>query len=583
MLRFLFFTSIQFMFFLSFGQKLSYFDYDTLNHKYLTFGDLDSVDLHARRFSTSFLFSEGNEEILTLNPTHLFFPGNSVYNSLTPRISKMRYTSLPHIGFAYMFGAQGIQKINFDFEQALQHGFLINCSVDNFRTNGFYRNSNTLSNNYNLFISKKSKKFSIQTHFNASKSQRNWSDGLISDTLIDLFSPDLIPVRKENAQSKVNSFFAELTTKYSFINDSSKTIGFLTGHSFSLLKRFYSEEDSLSSLYAFTFFDSTKTFDSLLQHNFRNSFGFFYDAKNIVAEVGLQSDYWKYRSFSYVNDTLEVGLYTDFKINARKLQIFQRGNFNLVGAARGIENISSIQYLNRLFVLKLQYHLSHQLPTIFQRYFYSNNVIYKTLNLEKQFYHDLDFQLIKSVGYHKFKLSYVFGQFNNVYQFDAENQQWRNDLQTSLVVFQSFGLNSKLNFGILHGDLSYKYTLLNEHIRFMPTHSFNSRVFIKGGVFRAKKLKALLGVDFMAVSSYKRLTFIPQMTIFDLENSLSNLNNPGFMNVAIFTSFEVETFRLFFRMDNLASFWQDKKINLVEGYYFPSPQLKVGLTWDFWN
>jgi hypothetical protein len=40
---------------------------------------------------------------------------------------------------------------------------------------------------------------------------------------------------------------------------------------------------------------------------------------------------------------------------------------------------------------------------------------------------------------------------------------------------------------------------------------------------------------------------------------------------------------LFIRMDNLAYFFQDRKIEILSGYPFPSPQIKVGLSWDFWN
>jgi hypothetical protein len=108
-------------------------------------------------------------------------------------------------------------------------------------------------------------------------------------------------------------------------------------------------------------------------------------------------------------------------------------------------------------------------------------------------------------------------------------------------------------------------------------------LFIKGGIFKAKKLKALTGVDFLLTSSYKRLNFIPQMTLFDLENSSFNPISNGFMNLGAFASFEVETLRLFIRMDNIAYFWQNRQLELINGYALPSTQVKVGITWDFWN
>jgi hypothetical protein len=131
--------------------------------------------------------------------------------------------------------------------------------------------------------------------------------------------------------------------------------------------------------------------------------------------------------------------------------------------------------------------------------------------------------------------------------------------------------------------LNYQFTAMDDIKRFVPTHLIDTRLFVKGGIFKAKKLKALAGIDFLMASSYKRLNFVPQMTLFDVEGSILNSSSSGFINMAAFASFEVETFRFFIRMDNLAYFWQDKQIELVRGYAFPSTQLKVGITWDFWN
>jgi hypothetical protein len=36
-------------------------------------------------------------------------------------------------------------------------------------------------------------------------------------------------------------------------------------------------------------------------------------------------------------------------------------------------------------------------------------------------------------------------------------------------------------------------------------------------------------------------------------------------------------------MDNIAYFWQNRQVELINGYAFPSTQVKVGITWDFWN
>ena len=92
----------------------------------------------------------------------------------------------------------------------------------------------------------------------------------------------------------------------------------------------------------------------------------------------------------------------------------------------------------------------------------------------------------------------------------------------------------------------------------------------------------LFAADASYLSSYQQRSFIPQMGVLNLvETSL--LTQDGFMNLAFTTALEVETFRFFIRVDNLGSFWVDPNTSFVSNYVFPSMQIKIGLTWDFWN
>ena len=573
----------QFICFWTFGQNVNHFDYDTLKYRHLTFGDLDSTDKSSQGLSSSFLFPAFNSDFYFVNTSYIFEPGNSVYNNFKVNAPKMQFTALPHIGFGYVFGAQGSQKLNFDYEQAFKHGFLINCSINNLKSNGFFRNSQAALNAYQFSFARNAKRYSFQLSSIATKDARNWNGGIKDDSLVGVISSALIPVWKENAQSTRKNLFVSLKNKFSLLNDSIKTFGIATNHSYNRFKRFYIEEDSLSTLYNNIYIDSSKSNDSLIQQNIQNGLGLFFNRNKFFAEAGLNTDYWNYQTFQIKNDTLEVGLYSKLDVTIQKFQVYQKGNFNLVGASGGIENLAGLQTRIGDFYLRFSHHLSNQLPTVFQRYFSCNNVFYKSSNLQKQFYQNFNLNIGKSIRKQQFNIEYCFNQFNRVYQFDSMLDLWRNDLATSKGVIQQVSLKSKMQWGSLHAVLMYRYTGMDESKRFVPAHFFDSRIYVKGGIFKAKKLKALFGLEFMIASSYKRLNFNPQMSIFDLEQATFNANAPGFINAAVFTSFEVETFRLFIRMDNLASFWQDKKIELLKGYSFPSPQIKVGITWDFWN
>jgi hypothetical protein len=567
---------------IAFGQT-HVFDYDTLIHKHSTLGSIDTFDRATQSFSSSFLFPSESKNAYTIQPNQLFFPGNSIYSIPKYPDNNVTFSALPHIGFGYSFGAQATQKLDFDYEQAFKHGFLINSSVQNFKTDGFFRNTNALNNHYQLALARNGKRHSFQFHAKSLKVQRNWNGGIQNDSLLENFSPDLIPVWKENAQSIYSNSSLKLSNRFSLVRDSTKQIGISTNHSYSHFKRFFVEEDSISSLYSVVNLDSTKTSDSLLQQTIGNEIGLFLKSSRFNIEAGLTSSYWNYRSFSYRNDTLELGIYTQIGLNFTNLKLKQRGQFNLVGASSGLFNLLNLSGYLSGFTYDVSHQIRNELPMVFQRFFFSNNVDYKTANLEKQWFQNLTAQVGRTIGNQSIQLGFDLGQFNKVYQFDSQQQIWRNDLNASKGNYLQISLKSQLNWRWLNCHLNYQYTSIDESKRFTPTHLLNTRLFIKGGIFKAKKLKALAGVDFLLTSSYKRLNFIPQMTLFDLENSSFNPISNGFMNLGAFASFEVETLRLFIRMDNIAYFWQNRQLELINGYAFPSTQVKVGITWDFWN
>ena len=46
---------------------------------------------------------------------------------------------------------------------------------------------------------------------------------------------------------------------------------------------------------------------------------------------------------------------------------------------------------------------------------------------------------------------------------------------------------------------------------------------------------------------------------------------------------EVQTFRFFVNVANIGTYWNAAQISTVQGYPFPTMQIRLGLTWDFWN
>jgi hypothetical protein len=563
--------------------QINLFDYDTLKYNHVILGSLDTIDQASRPLSSSFLFPNESVNTYWIQPNQLFHQGNSIYSISHTTSEKLKFSALPHIGFGYSFGAQATQKLDFEFHQAFKQGFLINALMHNFKTDGFFRNTNAQNSQYELDLARNGKVHSFQLKVRSIKVQRNWSGGIQNDSLLETLSTKLIPVLKENAQSINKNLIIELTNKFLILKDSSNLFGISTTNEYRLFKRFYTERDSISSLYSIINLDSLKTNDSLLQHSSINHVGLFFKSNRLNLEGGINSSYWKYSSFGYQNDTLEVGLYSQVKLRLGDFSLDQKGNYNLSGAANGFQNLIQLDGKLANFKLSVVHKITNELPLVFQRFFYSNNVAYKTINLEKQLFQNFTLKLGRNFQKQNFQFTYELGQFNKIYQFDSQQLIWRNDLNSSNGIYNQFSLKSHINWNWFNLHLKYQYTAIDETKRFVPPHAFDTRLFASGGIFKAKKLKAAVGMDFIITSSYRRLNFIPQMTIFDLENSSFNSISNGFMNLAAFASFEVEAFRLFIRLDNIAYFWQDRQIEIVNGYAFPSAQFKVGITWDFWN
>jgi hypothetical protein len=59
--------------------------------------------------------------------------------------------------------------------------------------------------------------------------------------------------------------------------------------------------------------------------------------------------------------------------------------------------------------------------------------------------------------------------------------------------------------------------------------------------------------------------------------------NAAYLNAQFNVALEVKTFRFFVNVANLGSYWNAAQLSTVQGYPLPTMQIRLGLTWDFWN
>jgi hypothetical protein len=118
-------------------------------------------------------------------------------------------------------------------------------------------------------------------------------------------------------------------------------------------------------------------------------------------------------------------------------------------------------------------------------------------------------------------------------------------------------------------------------LKITPTHQFQTRLFLKGYIFKARKMLAYIGVDFALLSSFQRIGYSSNTGAFQLDEI--STNNNGYTNLHFFAGFQIEEFKFFLRMENIAYFWNDKNSEIVKKYPLQSNLIRVGITWDFFN
>ena len=555
---------------------------DTLKSTYSTLGNIDTIDRNSIYFSSSFPLKSLHNRF-GLPSFDLLDVNSSIYSSIQKKRTALTFSALPHVGFSYLFGSQGSQSLSLNYQQAFKKGFLLNLQIGTDKTNGFFRNSSFSKSSYAFQLARNKKHHSFLLEVFSAKELREWNGGVVSDSQAVNFSPDLLPVKKNDASSLFINSKICLTNTFSLFSDSSRVFGLEIKQYYENIKRTYLENYSIVNSYDSIYFDSTQTNDVYALKTFENQVGIFYKSPFLEFSTHAVLRNWSYDNFNIKSDTTEFDINEQIQFKNKFFQISNSSSYNLYGAKNALSIFSEVKIVFSGFKFAVNHSFQRSLPLVFQRYYSSNNVFYKLENFELQTHQKLKFAVSKLMGKQLFLLDYSLISFNQNYFFNTNVSKWQRDLAISSALIQQAKISSELHFSIFHIYPSYTFTRMDKSINFLPQHTFETRFLIKGGIFKAKKLKGMLGFDFIALSSYKSLTFNPQMGIFDFTVLSQTAFNSGMLNAGVFSGFEVDKFRFFLRWDNLAYLWANRMQTFIIGSPMPSTQIKIGLTWDFWN
>lgn len=568
--------------FCSFGQWLpSDFNLDTIRYAFRTGGKLDSVDYSIGR--TSGTQPGGSIDFQENFPTSKFLLSyrGGCRILFDDKVRTLKFSALPHLGFSYTFGTQGTQVATMNYQQIFAKRVLVNLDFKNDRGNGFLRNSEHRLNEIDLSIAKKGKKWSFDLEFQDYLLENGLNDGITADSDPESFPLQFLAVSKANASSKIRSSKMELTNYLDFISDTIRSLGILTHHHLLIQGRQYTEEDTIFGLYPMVNFDPFSTSDAFQLSKTMHGVGGFVRNKRLYADARINGVYWKYFNRGKDHDTLEANVQFNLQSKIGEWHVKNSTYLNLVGAG----GEWSTQFaLTRRFK-KIRWNSSLEVeelwPHQFQRFYFANNYDYSLgQTIEKQFKLHFENRFSLNLSSIELEFNQSSSLLNDQYFYAFASGNWSNDLIPNIVL-QEFGLRAHWNYKILTIQPEYRYTYESGLNNNVPDHVVKLRTMVKGSLFKSRKMVAYTGFDMIWFSKASTISFIPSLDTY-LFNGAGTEHN-GMLNLHLFGGFQIDEFRFFVRFENLGYQWTSSSIELLDGYTIPSSQLRVGLTWDFFN
>jgi hypothetical protein len=552
------------------GQK------DTLKHEHTTGGTIDSIDI-AFSFHSSTLPGGGFSRRENTQSYDLFLKneGGSMFRHFNPW-KKKRFSALPHLGFGYIFGGQATQIVKATYTHAFDYKNILNVDYDMQKGNSFLRSGDFTHHDVQLQFEHQSNFYSFEVRGQYLNRDIGQNGGILTDTLIESSGLAFAPVRKSNARSKYRGVRIELDHYFDFLmKDSLNSTGLYIDNKMYIFNRKYQEiSDTLSLIYANNFIDNDSTNDQYQLSEIVNSAGLYYDRKGFYLKAGLQNNWWNYFNLGSHISRSEINLDGKLGITIRKINLQNHTNFNFIGAKGEWFSNTKLQFGWKNFDFHANADFSHLLPEPFQRSYFGNHLNYALTfdQLKKQFRINLNARLNYSIKQHSVGIFAKNATLTNNYWF--YNDTWTTDTIGTLNSL-SIGISGKTGYKILKFDVSGSYNNSN----WMPDLLVQGRLYLQGKMFKGRKLLAQIGVETSYHSGYNLIEMIPLMDIY----RLSAFSAEPMVNLHVFGGFEIHRFRFFFRVENMGYFWTESTNRIAIDRLIPAMQIRVGVTWDFFN
>lgn len=553
---------------------------DTVLYTEKTGGAIDTFDIaHSLRPTT---FDGGR----SLSGVHAFsvdqlFQDYTGYRLNQPaEANPLRYSSLPHLGFLYSFGSQGTQFLHLKFTQAFTPNFLFNLTYNRRTGAGFLRNSAFTGDNVNVKLQRTGQRYSMNISGVYQSYQADHSGGITTDSLIVPFGLEFSTVlRDANSETKMGSL--EWQNFLNFTNDSLNHFGLVSKHHYAIINRKYFEFDGGNLPgYSMYNYDSIQTQDSWNNPSIENGAGIYFSNRktNFYIDGLISHRYWNSWDIENLRDTNEINLSSKLSFEWKGIELKNALNFNLIGGFNGWEESANAKYHSKAITISGNALISSVPATPIQRFYYANNYNYQLNSINRQVWFkvggSLKYQVVDSLLNIETEIKHF--SIPSAYTFNGTEWQLNDTLGSA----SSISLKGHLSLGAF--NWMPQIVVTTDKNNFIPTFQAYSRIYVKGRLFKAKKLQAVVGIDASYQNGYQLRSYVPSIDAF-YWGGASNLSNPGQTNLDFFASLGIEQFRFYARFENIGYFWTDRTILEAIGYPIAGTRIRVGITWDFFN
>jgi hypothetical protein len=554
---------------------------DTLRSFDRVIGSADSLLQFMDGFSAPFFIGTGQTQPSLWS---VFKPGSAPLSSAAFSHKNLTFSALPHLGFAYGFGAQGSQRLRLDYEQLFAKHTLLNVRYDRHQQAGFIRASELRMSSLEVQVAQYGKRYQLLASFSNLSNDRQWSGGLVNWSQIGLVSAELLPVVKASAHTFQNGYQAKLDASYSLGSDSLSGLRIITKNAYHQQLRRYEETDSLELYYSQLNFYTDSCRDVFASQIWQHQIGLAYVQKKLLLSSAfeLRSMYWQDNQFSY--DTTELNLVNEVKYQFKAGLLKHNSAINFVGAGGGIHSDTRFESKLPFGKIQIQHLFLRAWPELMQRTYFSNLTSYQVIQPQLQQSMLLDARYTAQLGPIESRFSMAYMRNQKVYRFNSQLMNWQivgpqSAYQATLdFVYKTKGWRFSTQTAFSNWQLS------NQNI--LPPLTSELHVQWGGGVLKNKQLKLVAGAAVQAMYGgvFSRMSYLPYLETLDWQVYGNQALYPveRILNAKAELLLEVKTFRFFVQATNMLGFI-DPSASLYQGIPYPSMQIRIGLTWDFWN